>query len=509
MYQIVDNIKVPSSVLAMVEYSDEMYILGLKHIKDGLIPVGKKYIFTEGPQDMIYSKEACYLQTVGTAGDQETPVTFGDGYGEGVFSSVYRKTDDTTYRYETYGKSKSVMNGIAVRDITTGYTPIRTIWKSTAYDIVAVRGLAQHYIHLYTISNIDGTAAAVSTTAVTYTNYSYLDEDTSYVYIMAYGANGSMSVIKFDKVAKTSTVITTISSLSLATGPKASFYTKNMVYKYFVNETKTYIPMLYVNASNAICLRMVVYDKSVAGTDIATKMSYSDYTLTGSITMPTTAVSSFEYFFRPDGVLVIGHTIFGIATAMGAASLNTFGLYTLTLDHDLKTAEVKGFVQGANVVPVHFMYDGDVIYGITVSSYSKLEYDGVNKKYIKTAETPTAHKSIGRDSRGYIYFVDNNNALQCATPSMVRVVEAYCEDTEIESNTYPIQTTVKVFARNSTGEKMAKPVTLVISNGPGVWSNGLKTIEVTTSATEDIAVPLTLTGQGEVIFFGKVSGAIS
>ena len=103
----------------------------------------------------------------------------------------------------------------------------------------------------------------------------------------------------------------------------------------------------------------------------------------------------------------------------------------------------------------------------------------------------------------------NNNALQCATPSMVRVVEAYCEDTEIESNTYPIQTTVKVFARNSTGEKMAKPVTLVISNGPGVWSNGLKTIEVTTSATEDIAVPLTLTGQGEVIFFGKVSGAIS
>lgn len=507
-YELLNNVKVPSSILPLVEYSDEIYILGLKHAKDGLTPYGKKYLYMAGPQDQIYTKESCYLTALGAGWDNDVPVSFGEGYGEGIFGSIYRKDSDTTYRYETKGYSVNVVNGVAVRNVNPTYAPIQTIYKSTSYDLITARSGTANVIGLYLVPTTDSTAAT-ALYATTYTSYAYLDEDTSYVYIIAYKENGKVNIVKFDKSAKTCTLITTVNSLNMETGPKASFYTKNMCYRTYKSGTITYIPVIYLNASNAVVVRMITYDKSIAGSDISLKMTYSDYTLTGTITTPVTAVSGYEYFFRNDGVLCICHRIWGVATAIGTATLDMFGVYTLELDHVAKTATVQGFVQAANSVPVHYMFEGDVIYPITTSSYAKLEYDSVNKKYVKTGEIPTAHYSIGKDSRGYIYYVDNNYKLQCATPGMVRMVEVYTDNSEVKSNTYPVDKICKVVARSSTGERLAKPVTLVISSGPGVWSNGLKTIEVQSSATEDVAVTLTITGQGDTVIHPKVSGAIS
>lgn len=509
MITLIDNVKIPTSIIPLVEFADDLYLMANKYMKNGMSIVGRAYRYFEGPYDQVYTKEAVYLKPLGAAYDTETPVV----YGEGSQGSVYRATD-TYLRYETMGKSKVVSNGTVVRDVATTYMPMETIYKGVSYDIVKVRGVAANTINLYTISTVDGTAAALATASVGYTNYKYMDEDTSFVYIWAFKENGKVNIIKFDKTAKTSTVITTVSSLNMETGPKASFYTKNIVRKPFKVGSKTYVPILYVNASNAVVLRVITYDSSVAGSDIATKVRYDDYTLTGTITLPTHNVNGFQYYFREDGVLVICTNIWGIATAMGATTIDQYGMYTLTVDHTAKTAEVKGFVQAANLVPLHYIFDGDDnVYAVTQYSYAKLEYDTLAKKYIKVSEVPTAHISIGLEARGYMNYIIQRGSefpLLQATPTMVDIVECIPVSTaKVETKVYPVETGVKVRAKATTGELLSKVVTLSITNGPGVFTaNSAKQIEVTTSATDYVTVPVSLTSPGEVIIQGKVSGAL-
>ena len=513
MQIVMDKVNIPTSIIPMIEYPDDFYFVGSRYMKDGLSAIGRSNKYFEGPSDQIYTKESVYLKSLGANYDTETPVT----YGCGSTGSVYRE-ENGVMRYETQGKSKTIVNGLSMRDVNTTYQPMEVLYKGSGYDVIKVRGVAANTIHLYVISTVDGTAAALATTAVTYVNYKYMDEDTSYVYFWAFKENGKVNIIKFDKTAKTSTVITTVSSLNMETGPKASFYTKNVLRKIYTENNKQYIPVIYVDASNVVKLRVIVYDKSVASSDITTKVSYADYTLTGTITTPVTNVSGYQYYFQNDGTLVIGHVIWGVGTSMGAASVDMFGLYTLTLDHTAKTATVNSFTQASTLVPVHYIFANDnEVYAVTARSYAKLQYDSTNKKFIKMPDISTSHISFGIDGSGLLYYTYLKGAdvvLACITPYMVDAVEVVYatgeSQKEITSVTYPFDSNIKVRAKSPSGDLLAKVVTLSIPNGPAVFkANGLKTIEVTTLTTDYVTVPITITGRGDFIFLGKVSGTVS
>lgn len=509
MKLIMPNVKIPSSIIPMVEFSDEVYLLCNKYLKDGLSAVGRVTAFFEGPSDQIYTKEAVYTKSLGAAFDTETPVVYGGGSGP----SVYRE-ENGLLRYESQGKSRSIINGITIRDVAAVYQPIELLYKGVGYDIMKVRGVAANTIHLYTISTMDGTAAALATAASLYTNYKYMDEDTGFVYFWAFKDNGKVNIIKFDKTAKTSTVITTVNGLNMETGPKATFYTKNVCIKPYKDGTKTYVPVIYVNASNAVCVRVIVYDSSVAGSDISTKVTYADYTLTGTITLPVTNVSGYQYYFRDDGILVIGHVIWGVAIAMGTTTIDMYGLYTLQMNHTDKTATVLGYTQAANLVPLHYMIaDDSNIYAVTAQSYAKLEWDSTNKKYIKVSEEPTGHISIGLESRGNLYYTFNKGsevALAEISPFMVDVVEVLpVGSSDIRNTSFPLESAIKVRAKAATGELLARTVTLIVSTGPVVFkANSLKTIDITTSETDFVTVPIMISSTGESIIIGKVSGSI-
>ena len=57
---------------------------------------------------------------------------------------------------------------------------------------------------------------------------------------------------------------------------------------------------------------------------------------------------------------------------------------------------------------------------------------------------------------------------------------------------------------NLQGDRLAKSVKLDIKGNAKFTDNGTKTIEVTTSESEDIKVPVTITGAGAINIFPKI-----
>ena len=499
--RVFNNIVIPATICPVAETDNFYMFYGHEYLKAGMSPVPFALTPIPSAADHLLMNESIYMKSVGTYGNDDVPVTKG---------LVRRSVDGNTTRYYSTTKDTIISGGNKVRDLTwAADVPVEVIYSCDLFDIVKTRATnAEHTQRLYYCSNIDSTAVSLILTAQTYTDYTLLDSDGSYVYILATMTNGVVNIVKVDKAAKTGTLLTTPTAMTAGTKASTNIKLKVLNFLTLASGVKK-IPIIYLNASGVTSIRTINYDPSINTGNFTDRLSVSEYTLDATMFAGVTAVSSYEIYCKGDNIVNILHKQMGFSTATTGVTNDKFGITTLVLDHTAFTATNKGLVLATSVPPLHMIPYGSSMYVFSPVGYSKMDWDSVNNKYIKITENIANAVSYALDTKGYLWSIDSLGNIYTDSPYFANKVGVYDIPDIIAYTGTDITFNCRVAAFDMAGNKISAPVDLVINMGNAIFtSTGTKKISLTTSTTDFITVSITVQGPGPLKITPKSSGTI-
>lgn len=506
MIRLLDSLKMPTYLVPLAEPSDdEYYVFGMKYLKAGFTPLAFQHFFISGSVDSLMLKKAVYLGTNGTGAGSITEMP--------LFRNVIRKRSDGGIRYFSDYKDVSYIGSTKVRDIDNTTIAFKEIiYTCDTFDIVigTTKGTANAN-YLYLCKNMDSTAMSTLYSANVRVNYTFLDEDSTNVYILATLSNGALSIIVVNKNTFAATVQTTSGTTNLTTGPSTTLYTKHKVVDYMIQTDPAIIkiPIIYINASSVTVVRVVTYNKSLAGTDAVAKCTIEDYTISGTLIAPTTNVHSVLYKAIDANTVAVFYGVQGTGVSVGSVPLTSFGIFTISFDHTDKIATIGSMTQTNALQPLAPMFDGATLYTVSSTGYAKSVYDSKNKKYIKLQEVACNPACVGLDSKGYIWVYTADNCLDVYTPYAIKRVVTRCDYKAVTYLGVDIDIPCYVSTYNYEGNRAAGTVKLTVYGDAVFKANGLTTLEITSATDGDTTAIVTIKGDGNIKVVGEVSGSIS
>lgn len=501
--QLFNNINIPSSVSPIFETADTYNLFGHDYLKSGFSPIPFAFNPINSASDHILTTESVYIKSIGTYGNKDIPVT----------KALVRKLANGNIRaYTTLKDTVITPSGIKVRDVSfSNDFPVEVLYTADdgGYDIIKTRAINADNTHrIYSCSNVDGSAQILCLAAQTYTDYTYIDQDSTKIYLLATMNNGIVNIVSIDKTTKVATLVT--APAAMTTGTKASTNIKLKVVNPLIltGGIKKY-PIIYLNASSVTCLRMITYDPSKTGT-IDNKITVDEYPIDVAMFVGVSDNSSYEIVCVDDTLVHVLHKSQGISGTTSGVASDKWGITTLVVDNTLKVATNKGLVLTTTAIPLHMMKFGSSMYVYSQFGYAKMDWDSVNKKWVKINEYVRNAVSYGLDSKGYMFYYLSTGDMYIDSPFFADKVEILDIPQIIVYSGTDVQVTARVCAYNMNGEKIEAPVDLVINQGDAVFSaNGLKVISLTTSATGYLTVAITITGDSPLKITPKSSGVLS
>lgn len=500
--QLFNSVNIPTSIIPIAEYDNGYIFFGHEYLKAGFSAVPFSFTPIASAADHMLLSESVYIKSIGTYGNKDIPVT----------KNLVRKLNNGYTRAYTSIKDTVITPaGVKIRDVSfSNNFPVEVLYTADdgSYDIIKTRAIEADNIHrIYACSNIDSSAQILCLAAQTYTDYTYLDADAANIYLLATMNNGIVNIVSINKSTKAATLVAAPSAMT--TGTKASTNIKLKVMNPLIVGTVKKYPIIYLNASSATALRVISYDASKTGT-IDNKITVEEYPLDAAMLVGVSDNSSYEIICDGDTLVHVLHKTQGISGTVTAFTNTQWGVVTLVLDHTTKTAKNNGLVLTTTNPPVHMMKFASSMYVFSQYAYAKMDWDSVNKKWIKIAEKTVNAVSIGIDSKGYIYSYLSTGDAFIDSPFFADKVEIMGLPQVIQYSGVDIVMTVKIAAYNMNGEKIESPIDLVVNSGDAVFTaNGQKVISLTTSAAGYLDVSITITGDSPLKITPKSSGVLS
>lgn len=183
------------------------------------------------------------------------------------------------------------------------------------------------------------------------------------------------------------------------------------------------------------------------------------------------------------------------------------GVYTYEVDEATNTATFKGSYKNPNnYIMSYFMIDSKTMLTASPLGYEILSFDvsaGVWKK--------TAGKDLSLDSIAYddvsnaLFYVDTSNTAYMDKLDLAMTADwGWSNPNQIWEGS-AIDTTLYMSCADYTGKLVSQNVTLYIEGNAVFTENNLKSITVSTSATDKILIPVQITGDGVITVSAKAA----
>ena len=138
--------------------------------------------------------------------------------------------------------------------------------------------------------------------------------------------------------------------------------------------------------------------------------------------------------------------------------------------------------------------DREKIVLTTNTSYHILKFDLVSESWISTYDSLTKVKSMIQTDENKLYYISEDNSIHCQDLNGAVTIDFEFEKQVYNYNNADINSYISIWALDSEGNYCATNIKLTII-GNAVWqTNGLQTLETSTSAEGPINIPFVIKG---------------
>lgn len=176
---------------------------------------------------------------------------------------------------------------------------------------------------------------------------------------------------------------------------------------------------------------------------------------------------------------------------------NTRGIYTFKVNEAKTEATFTSFYPALGDTLAEFMPltdDREKIVLTTNTSYHILKFDLVSESWISTYDSLTKVKSMIQTDENKLYYISEDNSIHCQDLNGAVTIDFEFEKQVYNYNNADINSYISIWALDSEGNYCATNIKLTII-GNAVWqTNGLQTLETSTSAEGPINIPFVIKG---------------
>lgn len=180
-----------------------------------------------------------------------------------------------------------------------------------------------------------------------------------------------------------------------------------------------------------------------------------------------------------------------------SSPLSTRGIYTFKINDDKTTATFVSFypaLGGSFVEHMVLREDRSKIAIFTSTSYHILNFDTVSESWISAFDSLTKIESAIQTREDKLYLMTEDERILCQDLSGAVMIDFNFEKQVYNYNNADINSYITIWAKNSDEEYTATNIKLTLS-GNVVWqTNGLQTLETTTSTEGPINIPFIIKG---------------
>lgn len=176
---------------------------------------------------------------------------------------------------------------------------------------------------------------------------------------------------------------------------------------------------------------------------------------------------------------------------------NTRGIYTFKVNEEKTEATFTSFYPALGDTLAEFMPltdDREKIVLTTNTSYHILKFDLVSESWISTYDSLTKVKSMIQTDENKLYYISEDDSIHCQDLNGAVTIDFEFEKQVYNYNNADINSYISIWALDSEGNYCATNIKLTII-GNAVWqTNGLQTLETSTSAEGPINIPFVIKG---------------
>ena len=311
-------------------------------------------------------------------------------------------------------------------------------------------------------------------------------------------AAGKWTLVQYNKLNGTASSVAVLTGYTSALNcyPTAPKKVSDGIYTQYRAAISPTSPFNLVISKNT-------YDMSKVGVSAVATILASKVDLASNVNLLPNSVSAAIKLYEVTGAdgtqyLVMSYYQSGVATALAYGQLyvwsinaDTGALTYIGTSGQSSTSIVRGIIPISN---------GRVMVMLTASSACFMTFNETTKQYVKTKEIATSPFSVGVDEFENVYITNADwsvTKLNATMPVDVNLKFATPLDTYAGTN---LLNNIVVNAYNSSGKRIATSMKLVIDGANAMWTdNSQGTVTVTTSATEDVLVPITITKGGTLV----------
>ena len=179
------------------------------------------------------------------------------------------------------------------------------------------------------------------------------------------------------------------------------------------------------------------------------------------------------------------------------------GIYTFKFNDD--SLELKSFLNLGNTAFRNYIAinDNKNLLCLTDLGIFFTNFSSASESYIINDNKTVNPKSVGVDLNENIWYINGNGTVDLINGTSADSVEISSEKSNYTYTGENISTFINVSAKNINGELISTKLSLTIK-GEALWdSNNTKNINVTTSDTEVIKLPITIKNNGTITIIPK------
>lgn len=180
-----------------------------------------------------------------------------------------------------------------------------------------------------------------------------------------------------------------------------------------------------------------------------------------------------------------------------ASPVSTRGIYTFKINEDKTTATFVSFypaLGGSFVEHMVLKEDRSRIAMFTSTSYHILNFDTVSESWVSAYDCLTRIDNVIHTKEDKLYLTTQDYRILCQDLSGAVMIDFNFEKQVYNYNNTDINSYITIWAKNVDEEYTATNIKLTLS-GNVVWqTNGLQTLETTTSAEGPINIPFVIKG---------------
>lgn len=183
------------------------------------------------------------------------------------------------------------------------------------------------------------------------------------------------------------------------------------------------------------------------------------------------------------------------------------GIYTYEVDETANTATFKGSYKNPNnYIMSYFMIDSKTMLTASPLGYEILSFDTTAGVWKKTAGKDLSLDCIVYDDvSNALFYVDTSHVAYMDKLDLAMTADwGWSNPNQIWEGS-AIDTTLYMSCADYTGKLVSQNVTLYIEGNAVFTENNLKSITVSTSATDKILIPVQITGDGVITVSAKAA----